>query len=142
MGTEWYLADTKHQRAMMLGKGLGSLLSRHLREAQPVDAGAPIDAAALRAAVHSLHDATVRDGLAFPTEADKLDAFAAKLWAFCAVAGWSVEIRNDIGDYDDDSHRWPTVASWYIGDALDPDPLAEEQARWEAVARETMQCST
>lgn len=152
MGTEWYLADTKHRRVLLMGKNPGRMLSHYLRHTAPVNTGVPIDAAALRGAIRTNWTDLVDAGFASAdVGVDYLDAFAVNVWAFCAAAGWAADVRSDAHDYadevyEDDDPRatptgWAVVGSWYIGEALDPDPLAEEQARWEAVAREAMQCS-
>jgi hypothetical protein len=143
MGTLYYLADTKHKRILLLGKQPGSFLCQWLRDKVP---GKPIASSEIRAALQAFWDADTVERR-YELDAAHADAFVAKVWAFCALADWRQEVRNDVGEYDDEllpvAHKWDapqpdpawkTIGSWYTGETLDPDPLAEEQERLELLA--------
>lgn len=138
MGTEYYVFDKAHKRIFSLDKGDWStfVLVGHV-------AGQTLELPLVREQLVRSWN-WFRDASTSITYQDPwINRVANKLWAFCQTAGWQVELRWDskwyddeyLGD-DDDDHWWPpTVSSRFDDDQdLDPDPCAEEQARWELVA--------
>lgn len=57
------------------------------------------------------------------------DDVPESIWAFCDVAGWDIELYNDIGNYSDEAMKnWPMVddrCAWDTDD-LDPDPCEDQ----------------
>lgn len=144
MGSEYYLADTKNKRILMMGKVVGAFFATWLR-----DQHLPFPVESLRKATEDFaKEAIARRYLSVDRsgveERALLDKFAVKVWAFCKTADWTYEIRWDSHEYEDEflplAHpwdppmpdpAWKTVGSWYVREQLDPDPLAEEMARLE-----------
>jgi len=131
MSDMWILHDKKNRRNFCLGnvpRLWGGFLSGHAD-------GDPWDLKDI--------EEQIPDACAFAPPGPR--GIAIRLWAFCQVAAWQVELRWDGIDYEDEwqGSGWeqrlvehPLVGSLYTG-AFDPDPCAAEQLHWEEEARKT-----
>jgi len=162
MGTIFYVADLTNRRIFMLGKGrwanvgpdYDSLVQkcdpRHMVHRFKMLTDDAIEELWGKCAVckrtQPVHDACVKCGAALePNDSNReyLDIVCRRLWAFCAVAGWKVELRCDAGDgypdeYDGARKLFATVESVYWSDILDADPKHEEQRKFERTAAREM----
>lgn len=126
MSSMWILHDSKNKRNFCLGgtpRLWGDFLTGHV-DGQPMS-------------MDEL-EGRIPEGSRFSGPSPQ---FSVRLWAFCQVSQWHLELRWSGIDYDDEysgsgwATRWtphPLVGSLYSTTALDPDPCASEQARWEA----------
>jgi hypothetical protein len=136
MGTEYFIFDKKNKRLFSLGNGTWDFFDDHVDGVE-----VPLD---------EVHRKVVEDWNRFRTsdftniEDPVFLLLSQQLWAFCQVAGWQLEVRTDVTDYEDEyvgsgwSEVWtphPKVRSRYTGVKLDPDPCAEEQEKWEQIAK-------
>ena len=132
MGTEFYAVDKKNMRAFFLGKGWydGHVLFDSVKRSSLVR---------MRSWVFDNRRNWCSDD-EFDQDAKRsAESIAKKLWAFCNVANWNIEFRNDCNYYDDeqtvvDVDAYAVVFSCYDNDEfVVDDPNASEQKFWEDV---------
>ncbi len=114
MGVCYELLDLKNKRRFELDKGDWNMCG--------LDVGAALTIDLVRECVAS--------GMRHPEEngSEWRAEFVRRLWAFCEVAGWQIQIYNDCGDYDEEEMgEWPCVDGRTCND-IDPDPCAEQTA--------------
>lgn len=122
MGVQFEALDRKNRRVFDLDKGNWFLSG--------IDGGKPMTVQEVRAGIVRVHEDRYgkRNDVFGEEHATRT---AVRLWAFCEVAGWDVELYSDAGDYSDDAMAgWPMVGARCAGDfyRFDPDPC-EEQMR-------------
>lgn len=147
MGVEYYVVGKTNKRMFWLGKGSWASLSERPALLPDWDAGAghpAADGLALARAIRDrLRDAYRSRGYESAELFAWVDEISARLWAFCCVADWCVELRNDCSDYADESDDMSNshlpylcVLSRYHEDGLHADPMADRQAEFELKAAE------
>ena len=113
MGVQFEIIDRKNQRRFDMDK----LYVRNL------DTGAPLT---FEQVLAEYHDGARRRYGERAIEGDYYRGVAARIWAFCEVAGWcDVEMWNDAGE--DFGPSYPVVDG-RCGGPFDPDPCAAETA--------------
>lgn len=114
MGTQWEIVDRRNRRRFDMDKlWVDGLTGR-----------GPLTLAQVRAAYDA--GAALRYGAKDPHENDYGD-IARRIWAFCEVAGWDVEMFNDAGE--DFAPAYVIVDGRCGGlEPFDPDPCAAETA--------------
>jgi hypothetical protein len=138
MGTEWFVLDKKNKRQFGMGKWepIGEFIAG--LTANP----APSYDQVLKILITTWNKGYVDHETG---EHDEwIRKLAQRLWAFCCVADWQIEVRSDVTDYEDEwegegrLRQWkphPLVISRYSGYIVDPDPCAAQQAHWEKVQK-------
>ena len=121
MGVQWGLYDLKNRRIFDLDKGDWTPLLR-----EPMG---PRSLAEVRAAVEAA--IVYRGGVASAADDDiraSRDRAARRIWAFCEVAEWQIDLWCDANpDPPEGRGGWPCVDGRYCGN-FDPDPCAEQMA--------------
>lgn len=119
MGTCFELLDRTNQRRFDLDK----LYLRGLDDEKP------LTLAEVRAEYARAWEARYHEKLDFVDE----DNNVKRVWAFCEVARWNIEMHSESSEYADDAMAlWPVVDGRCRGlypDGFDTDPCAEQTAR-------------
>jgi hypothetical protein len=112
VGVQWELIDKRNRRVFDMDKlYVGGLVG-----------AAPMTPREVLAAYSKAHAERYGDQDAID---DHDRHVAARIWAFCDVAGWDLDMHNDMGD--DDSTGYAMVDG-RVGGPFDADPCAEQTA--------------